>query len=90
MNSSHDGAGDKPKPPGPAQKDATKSKMSDEKFMEGDMPRPADAWWDNQLKALYQSVLDEPLPDDMMKLVHNPVRKTGDAKAKGSRKTEGK
>lgn len=90
MNSSHDGAGDKPKPAGSAQKDAAQSKMTDETSIGGDAPSPTDAWWDGQLKALYQSVLDEPLPDDMMKLVRTSKRKTGDAKTKGSRKSEGK
>jgi len=83
MNSSDDGDGTKP---ATAKKDtANKMKQSDSA---GDQPTLTDKWWDGQLKALYQSVLDEPLPDDMMELVHAPKRKPGDAKAKGSRKPE--
>lgn len=70
-----------------AKKDAAKKKMNPSTAT-GDQPTPTDNWWDGQLKALYQSVLEEPLPDDMMKLVHAPKHKTGDVKAKGSRKPE--
>jgi hypothetical protein len=84
MNSSDDG--DLPKP-ATARKDTANKKMSQSNPI-GDQPTPTDHWWDGQLKALYQSVLDEPLPDDMMKLVHAPKHKTGDIKAKGSRKPE--
>ncbi len=82
MNSSDDGDGTKP---ATAKKDAAKNKMSQNNQTD-DQPTPTDNWWDGQLKALYQSVLDEPLPDDMMKLVQKPKTKTGDVKAKGSRK----
>ena len=84
MNSSDDSQGAKPAPP---RKDAAQKKMY-QSDSAGDQPTPTDKWWDGQLKALYQSVLDEPLPDDMMKLVQTPKNKTGDVKAKGSRKPE--
>ena len=83
MNSSDDGDGTKP---ATARKDA--AKKMDQNDLTGDQPSPTDDWWDGQLKALYQSVLDEPLPDDMMNLVHTPKHKTGDVKAKRSRKPE--
>ncbi len=84
MNSSSDGDGPKAATP---RKDAAKKTMNQSNAT-SDQPTPTDNWWDGQLKALYQSVLDEPLPDDMMKLVHAPKHKTGDVKAKGSRKPE--
>lgn len=86
MNSSDDKAGDRPKPATP-KKDATQQDMTPD-HQTGDRSTPTDNWWDGQLKALYQSVLDEPLPDDMMKLVQAPKHKTGDVKAKGPRKPE--
>ncbi len=82
MNSSNDGDGTKS---ATAKKDSAKKTMS-QSNPTADQPTPIDNWWDGQLKALYQSVLDEPLPDDMMKLVHAPKNNRGDAKAKGSRK----
>lgn len=86
MTSSDDKAGGRPKSSA-AKKDAAKKDMTPTN-QTGDRPTPIDNWWDGQLKALYQSVLEEPLPDDMMKLVQAPKHKTGDVKAKGSRKPE--
>lgn len=84
MNSSDDGDGPKP---ATARKDAARKDMN-QSNPTNDQPTAADNWWDGQLKALYQSVLDEPLPEDMLKLVQAPKSKTGDVKAKGSRKPE--
>lgn len=84
MNSSDDGDGPKP---ATTKNDAAKKDMTPN-HQTGDQPTPTDNWWDGQLKALYQSVLDEPLPDDMIKLVHAPKHRTGSVKAKGSRKPE--
>ena len=84
MNSSDDDGGSKPVT---TKKDAVKKRMNQHNAT-GDQPTPTDSWWDGQLKALYQSVLDEPLPEDMMKLVQAPKHKTGDGKAKGFRKPE--
>lgn len=86
MNSSDDPAEDGPKTAS-AKKDAAKQDMTPNNQTEN-RPTPADKWWDGQLKALYQSVLEEPLPEDMMKLVQTPKHKTGDVKAKGSGKPE--
>ncbi|MHB1218376.1 MAG: NepR family anti-sigma factor [Alphaproteobacteria bacterium] len=84
MNSSDDGEGPKP---ATTKNDAAKKDMTPN-HQTGGLPTPTDNWWDGQLKALYQSVLDEPLPDDMIKLVQAPKHKTGDVKAKGFRKPE--
>ena len=85
MSSSNGGDGMKP---AAAKKDAAKKQMDSDTSADGPST-PTDNWWDGQLKALYQSVLDEPLPDDMMKLVKKPDEKPADAKAKRSRKPEG-
>jgi hypothetical protein len=36
------------------------------------MPQDGGAWLERRLKALYESVLSEPLPDDMRKLIMPP------------------
>lgn len=87
MSSSNSGSGDTKLDPD----------TSNDKAKQNDMPQstataeastPTDNWWDGQLKALYQSVIEEPLPEDMLKLVQSPKLKTGDVAAKGSRKQE--
>jgi hypothetical protein len=85
MNSSDDGDGPKSIA---ARKETAKKKMN-QSDPTTDQPTSTNNWWDGQLKALYQSVLDEPLPDDMMKLVQAPKHKLGDGKAKRSRRPEG-
>lgn len=87
MNSSEDRAGRKQASALANEKDATRQGMT-QNDLTGGQPAATDNWWDGQLRALYQSVLEEPLPEDMIRLIRAPKQKRGDVKAKGSRKPE--
>ena len=93
MNASNKESGDSKRPPDTDIANShTEQKTSKDNMTPNaaaaELSTPMDIWWDGQLKALYQSVIDEPLPEDMLKLVRSPKLQTGNVPAKEPPKQE--